>query len=194
MSPSVTQWAFVALIGAVALERLFELRLSARNAAWAVERGGVEVGQRHFGVMKALHTAFLLAAPAEVLLLDRAFPGALGLGALITVGATMGLRYWAIATLGPRWNTRVLVVPGLPAVDAGPYRYLKHPNYLAVILEIAALPLVHGAWLTAVVFSVANAALLRVRIRCEEAALTAHCAYADRLAGRPALLPARRAR
>ena len=144
------------------------------------------------------HSANLVATdtrqPAEVLLLDRAFPGALGLGALITVGATMGLRYWAIATLGPRWNTRVLVVPGLPAVDAGPYRYLKHPNYLAVILEIAALPLVHGAWLTAVVFSVANAALLRVRIRCEEAALTAHCAYADRLAGRPVLLPARRAR
>ncbi len=191
MSPSVSQWAFVALVGAVAVERLFELRLSARNAAWAVARGGVEVGQGHFGVMKALHTIFLLAAPAEVVLLDRAFPGALGWAALATVGATMGLRYWAIATLGPRWNTRVLVVPGLPAVDHGPYRYLKHPNYLAVILEIAALPLVHGAWITAAVFTGLNAALLRVRIRCEEDALSAHCAYADRLGDRPALLPTR---
>lgn len=188
---SASAGVFLALIALVALERLVELRISARNAAWAFERGGVEVGQRHFRVMTLLHSAFLVAVPAEVLLLDRPFPGALGWLALAVVGATMGLRYWAIGTLGRRWNTRVVVVPGLPAVAEGPYRYLKHPNYLAVILELAALPLVHGAWITALTFSLANAALLRVRIRCEEDALRQHCAYDARLGDRPALLPSR---
>jgi methyltransferase len=91
----------------------------------------------------------------------------------------MALRYWAIATLGPRWNTRVLVVPGMPAVTSGPYRYLKHPNYLAVIVEILALPLVHGAWITALVASALNAVLLGIRIPCEEGALREHGAYAS---------------
>ncbi len=189
VSPTVTQWAFVGLVAAVAVERIVELRLSQRNAAWAFERGGVEAGQGHFTVMKILHTLFLFAAPAEVLLLDRAFPAPWGWIALAAVAATMGLRYWAIATLGVRWNTRVIVVPGLAAVNGGPYRWLRHPNYLAVIVELAALPLVHGAWITAVSFSVANAGLLRVRIRCEEQALRAHCDYDERLGDRPGLRP-----
>ncbi|MCA9542848.1 MAG: isoprenylcysteine carboxyl methyltransferase family protein [Myxococcales bacterium] len=186
---SASQWAYLAFVAAVAVERLVELRISKRNAAWAFERGGVEAGQGHFTVMKILHTAFLLAAPAEVLLLDRPFPSPWGWVAAGAVLATMGLRYWAIATLGVRWNTRVIVVPGLAAVNAGPYRYLRHPNYLAVIVELAALPLVHGAWITALSFTVANAALLRVRIRCEEQALRTHCAYEDRLGDRRGLVP-----
>jgi methyltransferase len=88
---------------------------------------------------------------------------------------------------------RVLVLPGDPAVVAGPYRYLRHPNYLAVVIEGFAVPLVHTAWLTALAFTLANAALLRVRIRCEEQALAAHCDYARRLGDRPRLIPARRA-
>jgi methyltransferase len=81
------------------------------------------------------------------------------------------LRWWCITVLGPRWNTRVIVVPGLPLVERGPYRWLRHPNYVAVVLEGVALPLVHSAWITAVAFTVVNAGLLRVRISSENAAL-----------------------
>ena len=90
---------------------------------------------------------------------------------LLLLGVATALRYWTISTLGERWTTRVLVRPGMPLISGGPYRFLRHPNYLAVVIEIVALPLVHGAWLTAVVFSVANAVLLAVRIRAENAAL-----------------------
>jgi len=94
------------------------------------------------------------------------------------------LRYWAIASLGDRWNVRVIVVPGEALVVSGPYRYVRHPNYLAVAVEIATLPLIHGAYLTAIAFSAMNAALLRVRIRTEEAALGAPCISAAGLGPR----------
>jgi methyltransferase len=81
------------------------------------------------------------------------------------------LRWWCIATLGQQWNTRVVVVPGAARVAGGPYRFLSHPNYVAVVAEGAALPLVHTAWITALVFSVLNAALLRTRLKVENAAL-----------------------
>lgn len=179
--------AYLALLGALAVERLFELRLSKRNAARALARGGVETGQRHFRVMALVHTAFLFACAAEVLVLRRAFPGALGFVALgFAVGAQM-LRYWAIRSLGDRWNVRIIFVPGDEPVTRGPYRYLRHPNYVAVIIEMVAVPLVHGAIWTAVVFSAANAALLFVRIRAEERALGA--AYARTFHDRPRFIP-----
>ena len=90
---------------------------------------------------------------------------------LVLVVTSQALRWWCIATLGPRWNTRVIVVPGLAAVSTGPYRWFRHPNYVAVVVEGLALPLVHAAWVTALVFTVADAALLRVRLRAENAAL-----------------------
>ena len=98
-------------------------------------------------------------------------PGALAWSMLALVLLSQGLRWWCIATLGPRWNTRVIVVPGLPRVEAGPYRFLSHPNYVAVVVEGIALPMVHAAWITALVFTVLNAALLTVRIGVENAAL-----------------------
>jgi methyltransferase len=181
---------YLALLALLGLERIGELILSRRNAAAALARGGIEVGQRHFQVMKALHTAFLFACAAEVVFLHRPFIPALGWPMLALAVLAQVLRYWAVLTLGRRWNVRVLVVPGDPAVVAGPYRYLRHPNYLAVVLEGFAVPLVHTAWMTALGFSLANAALLRVRIRCEEQALAAHCDYAHRLGDRPRLFPA----
>jgi methyltransferase len=90
---------------------------------------------------------------------------------LAALAGAQALRWWCIGTLGPRWNTRVMVVPGLPLVTSGPYRLLRHPNYVAVVAEGAALPLVHTAWAAAAVFTVLNAALLTVRIRCENRAL-----------------------
>ncbi|HEY6934642.1 MAG TPA: isoprenylcysteine carboxyl methyltransferase family protein [Marmoricola sp.] len=162
---------FTVLIGAVALERLAELVVSRRNAAWSIARGGREWGRSHYPVMVVLHTGLLAGALAEVWLGHRPFLPVLGWTALALVLASQALRWWCIATLGHRWNTRVIVVPGLPPVTAGPYRWLRHPNYVAVVVEGVALPLVHTAWLTALVFTAGNAVLLAVRIRVEDAAL-----------------------
>jgi methyltransferase len=162
---------YLGLIGLVACQRIAELRLSRANLRKALARGAVEYGRGHFPVMAALHAAFLSACALEVVLLHRPFPGAVGWGAFAAFALAQGLRYWAIASLGDRWNVRVIVVPGEALVVRGPYRYVRHPNYLAVAIEVATLPLVHGAYLTAIAFSAMNAALLRVRIRTEEAAL-----------------------
>ena len=163
---------YLLLVGAVALERLAELVVSARNAAWSFARGGTEHGRGHFPAMVALHSALLIACVGEVVVAGRPFVPALGWPALAVTLGSQALRWWCIATLGPRWNTRVIVVPGLPLVTAGPYRVLRHPNYVAVVAEGVALPLVHGAWITALVFTVLNAVLLlRYRIPAEERAL-----------------------
>lgn len=162
---------FTALVVAVGLERLAELVVSKRHAAWAFSRGGVEYGRRHYGVMVVLHSALLVGAVAEVWGLDRPFLPVLGWPMLALVLASQALRWWCIRTLGPQWNTRVIVVPGLPLVSRGPYRVLRHPNYVAVVVEGLALPLVHTAWVTAVLFTVLNAALLTVRIQVEDRAL-----------------------
>src|SRR4030095_14407818 len=102
----------------------------ARDAFWAFAHGGVELGRRHFAVMKLLHGAFFVACAAEVVLLHRAFVPALAAPMLLLALAAQALRWWAIASLGPHWNVRVIVVPGRLAVTAGPYRWLRHPNYL----------------------------------------------------------------
>jgi methyltransferase len=137
--------------------------------------------------MVVVHALFPIACAAEVLVLKRPFPGAPGLVALTVALGAQALRWWAIATLGWRWNTRVIVVPGAAPVTGGPYRFLRHPNYLAVVLEMLAVPLTHGAWLTALVFSALNAALLAVRIPAEERALGRP--YAEAFEWRSRLLP-----
>ncbi|MBX9246790.1 hypothetical protein ICW40_18530 [Actinotalea ferrariae] len=163
---------FDLVVVATALERLAELVLSARNARWSFDRGGVESGRGHFPPMVVLHTGLLVACVVEVHALDRPFVPVLGWTALAAVVASQALRWWCIATLGPRWNTRVIIVPGLAPVTAGPYRVLRHPNYVAVVLEGIALPLVHTAWVTALAFTVLNAVLLLgFRIPAEERAL-----------------------
>src|SRR5687768_7965177 len=116
--------AYLALVLAVGLERLFELWLSKRNARAAFAAGGREVGQGHFRVMSAFHTAFLLACVGELVWRRPGFPGVVGWVALAGVVAAHGLRYWAVATLGERWNVRVIVWPGRPPVTAGPYRFV----------------------------------------------------------------------
>ncbi|MEV0460760.1 isoprenylcysteine carboxyl methyltransferase family protein [Catellatospora methionotrophica] len=163
--------AYTLLIVAVAAERLVELVVSKRHAAWALASGGREFGRGHYPYMVALHTALLVGCLAEVWLLDRPFLPVLGWTMLALVAASQALRWWCVTTLGRRWNTLVIVVPGLPLVDRGPYRWLKHPNYLAVVVEGFALPLVHSAWLTAITFTLLNFVLLAVRIRVEDAAL-----------------------
>lgn len=165
---------YAALLAGTAVERVVELVVSTRNARWALERGGWEEGRGHFPPMVALHTGLLLACAAEPLLAGRPFLTALSVPAAVLAIAAQGLRWWCIASLGRRWNTRVVVVPGLPLVARGPYRFLPHPNYVVVVLEGIVLPLAGTAWVTALVFTALNAVLLlRFRIPAEERALAA---------------------
>ena len=182
---------FLAFMALLAAERVLELVLSRRNAARAFAQGGRETGQGHYRVMVLFHTLFLAACVAEVLLWQRPFPGALGWAALGGALAAQALRYWAIWALGERWNSRIIVVPGAAPVTRGPYRFLRHPNYVAVVLELLCVPLIHGAWVTAAAFTLGNLLLLWVRIRAEEAALGASWAQAFR--GLPRFVPEVRA-
>ena len=166
-----TQFWYVGLVALVVVARGVELAVSERNRRWSLAQGGVESGAGHYPVMVLLHTGLLAGAVIEVLALDRPFLPWLGWPMLALLVASHALRWWCISTLGRQWCTRIVVVPGLSVVSSGPYRFLRHPNYLAVVIEGIALPLVHTAWVTAAVFTVANAALLRVRIAAEERAL-----------------------
>ncbi|MFH8609669.1 isoprenylcysteine carboxyl methyltransferase family protein [Streptomyces sp. NPDC018029] len=159
------------LVTAVTVVRLVELTTARRNARWAIDRGGIEYGERHYPVMIALHVCLLVGTVAEVALADRAFVPLIGWPALAVLVLVQAGRAWCMRALGPRWNTRVIVVPGLPLVTTGPYRWMRHPNYLIVLFEGVALPLVHTAWITAVLFTIANTPWLAVRVRTEDAVL-----------------------
>ena len=163
--------AFTVVVLLVGLERLAELVVSKRNAAWSFARGGVESGFSHYPVMVVLHTGLLVGVLVEAFVRRPDVPSALAWSMLVVVVLAQALRWWCITTLGPQWNTRVIIVPGLAPVARGPYRWFSHPNYVAVVVEGVALPLVGGAWITALVFTVLNAALLTVRIRTEQRSL-----------------------
>jgi methyltransferase len=166
--------AYLVLILLTGGERIVELVISKRNASWAFARGGQEFGRRHFPFMVTLHTGFLFACLAEAFFGGRPFIPWLGWPMLVVALACQAVRFWVIVTLGRQWNTRVIVVPGLSRVTRGPYRFLNHPNYVIVIAEGIALPLVHTAWITAIAFTVLNAVLLfGFRIPTENRALRA---------------------
>lgn len=182
--------AVLALLAVVVVQRLTELRLAKRNEAWARSQGALEEGARHYPLFFVLHTGWLVAWPLEAWLtgsgpeLSSAWP----LWAACFVLAEI-LRYWAIGSLGRRWNTRILVLPGEPLVERGPYRLVPHPNYVAVALELFAVPAIVGAWWTAGVATVLNAALLLgVRIPAENRALR-RASAANWRPGDPAIMP-----
>ena len=166
---------YAGLVVLVAAARIVELKISADHVRRARARGGIEAGAGHYPMMVALHAGFLAACPIEAWLLDRRWIPALGFPMLGLLGGAFAVRCWAIATLGDRWSTRVICVPGDRLVASGPYRWMRHPNYVAVAVEFVALPLVHTAWLTAIVFSALNAIVLRTRIRIEHDALARYC-------------------
>jgi methyltransferase len=161
-------YLFIVLIGA---ERLVELVVSRRNATWSFAQGGREFGRGHYPVMVGMHTLLLVSCIAEVATMHRPFLPWLGWPMVGVVAISTALRCWCVSTLGKHWNPRLIVIKGAPLVRSGPYRWLHHPNYTAVAAEVAALPLVHSAWVTAIVFSIANALVLTVRIRAENVAL-----------------------
>ena len=160
----------VLAVGLVSLQRLLELGLSRRHERILRARGAVEWGREHYPLMVGLHVLWLLSTLVEGLLRGPTIPAWWPIPLVLFLFAQL-LRYWAILSLGEHWNTRVLVVPGVRLVRRGPYRYFPHPNYVVVVVEIATFPLVFGAWVTALVFTALNAALLFVRIRTENRAL-----------------------
>ncbi len=163
--------AYELLLAAVVVERAVELVVSKRHAETLLARGGVERGGAHYPPMVLLHAALLAGCAIEPILAGRPFLPGLGSPMLAIVLAAQTVRWWAIASLGVHWNTRVIVLPYAPRIVTGPYRWLRHPNYVAVVAEGIALPLVHSAWITALAFTVLNGWLLTVRIRAENAAL-----------------------
>ncbi|MCH6591210.1 MAG: hypothetical protein IH925_07110 [Proteobacteria bacterium] len=156
------------IVGLVALQRLGELVYARRNSRRLLARGGVEVGAGHYPFLVLLHGAWLIALAVAV---PRDAPVNVALLAVFL--ALQGGRLWVMKSLGRYWTTRIITVPGAPVVTSGPYRFLRHPNYWVVAGEIAVLPLVFGAWEIAALFSLANLALLRHRIRIEDQALAA---------------------
>lgn len=169
-----TRTVFGALVALIAVQRLVELSFSRRNLRRARARGAVEYGAPLYPWMVTMHTGFLLSAPAEVLLLRRPWIPALAAAMTALLLLAQALRYWAISTLGERWTTRVVYVPDDPLIVTGPYQWIRHPNYVAVVIEYIALPLFHTAWLTAAVFSIVNAVVLRRRITVEDEVLRRH--------------------
>lgn len=156
----------VGVVAAVAAERGLELAYALHNSRALRRRGAIECGRGHYPLLVALHALWLVAL--LLLVPTETRPDA---GLLVVFIGLQGLRLWIIASLGPYWTTRVLTLPAAPLVRRGPYRFLRHPNYLVVAAEIAVLPLAFGAWQIAFGFSIANAALLAWRIRIEEQAL-----------------------
>ena len=158
-------WPHIAILAFVTLQRLAELPIARANTKALLAAGGREVAPGHYPLIVALHASWLAAlwwfAPGRPIHLPL-----LGLFALLQVG-----RIWVLRTLGPRWTTRIIVVPGEKLVARGPYRFVSHPNYLVVIGEIAVLPLVFGFWRMALLFTVLNLAILAIRIRAENRAL-----------------------
>lgn len=183
----VSREGYLMLMAALVAERGFELWLSGRNTRRALARGGMELGRTQYRIMVAFHALFIAACVAEAMIHNPSVSPALSVTALIGETAAQVLRYWSIVTLGESWNTRIIVSPHTPIQTSGPYRYVRHPNYCAVALEIASMPLIRGLVITAALFSLGNAILLAFRIPLEEKALGE--SYRRAFAARPRFIP-----
>ncbi len=185
----VKRLLFAGFIAALGVQRLLEMRLSRRNEQQIRQRGGREHAPETYRWIVTLHAAWFAAMLLEVFAGKRTFrPRQAALAfSLFSIGQM--LRLTAIRTLGWRWSTRVMTVPGEAPVQRGIYRYIRHPNYLGVGLEIVTVPLVYSAYLTSAVFGIANALLLRARIRQEEQALEEDNEYGDSFQGEPRFVP-----
>ena len=182
-------WLFWALLAAVGIGRLLEMRLSRRNQRDLAHQGARRMPERGFGLMVGLHTGVLASAAMEAWLCERPFVPALAIPALLAVAFANALRWWVIRTLDRHWNVQVMDSLGLGVVAGGPYRFVRHPNYVAVFLELLALPLVHTAFLTAAAGTLLHVFVLARRIALEERVLLAHADYQAIFADRPRFIP-----
>jgi methyltransferase len=180
---------FTALIVIVGSTRLVELRLSRQRRQALAARGARPVSEPHFRAMVLLHTGVLVGALIEAWVLRRPLWAPLAFTALSLVVASNLLRWWVIATLGPHWNAQIMDSTRLGVVSSGPFRFVRHPNYVAVFLELLALPLIHGAYVTALGGAALHIWVLYHRIRTEEATLLADPAYRASMAHKPRFLP-----
>lgn len=185
----LTKYIFVGIICAVILQRLFEFRISRNNEIYILNRGGKKHSDNLLGAVKMLQISWWIAAIAEVWYFNRPFIFPLAAVALSLTLAGQVLRYLSMQALEQRWTLPIMTLPNTPTVDKGIYKHLRHPNWLGVILEIGALPLIHGAYLTAIIFSLANALVMRQRIQTEEQALAKNSNYALVFANRPRFIP-----
>jgi methyltransferase len=181
--------AFIGLLLAVGAGRLIELQISSRRQRRLAAQGVAKVPEKHFRWMVVMHISVLLSAGLEVLLLRRPFLPVLGVTmALLFLLANL-LRWWVIATLGRHWNIQVMNSVPLGVVTTGPYRWIRHPNYVAVFVELIALPLIHTAWLTAVGGAIACWFVVRQRLQVEESVLSADAAYQAAMGHKPRFVP-----
>ena len=181
--------AYLSLLLAVALLRLYELRISRRHQREMMDRGASKVEDPQFRWMVLLHASILLGAAFEVVFLHRPFYPALAAVCLAIFLAANAVRWWVIRTLGDHWNAQVMNSTSIGIITTGPFRYVRHPNYAAVFLEMLVLPLIHGAWITAIAGSAAHVIVLAQRLDTEERVLFSDAHYREVMAGKPRFLP-----
>lgn len=185
----LTKSIFSIVVFIIALQRISAIRLSKRNQQILESIGAKERGNNSLGVIKLMQVSWFIAIISEVYLLDRPFIPALFIGALMVTAIGQLLRYLSIRELGDRWTHTIMTTADKPLVDTGIYQYLRHPTWLGMTLEFAAVPLIHSAYLTAIVFSIANALLMRQRIAAEEKALIEDTNYASVFSNTPRFIP-----
>jgi methyltransferase len=181
--------AFLILLLLVAALRILELRISRRHQRDLVARGAAKVDEPRFRWMVALHTAVLIGSAVEVVFLKRPFIPTLAAVMFVIFLAANAVRWWVIRTLGDHWNVQVMDSTRLGVITTGPFRFVRHPNYAAVFAEMVALPLIHTAWITAIVGTFAHAAVLTQRLAMEERVLFANPDYRAAMGGKPRFLP-----
>ncbi|TWI56039.1 isoprenylcysteine carboxyl methyltransferase family protein [Halalkalibacter nanhaiisediminis] len=172
----------------VIVQRLIEVVIAKRNARWIKSQGGYETGSEHYRLMIATHVFFFLSLIIEVTLKEYSFAGWSLIPLTVFLLAQIA-RVWALSSLGRFWNTRIMILPGAKVIAKGPYRFVRHPNYVVVITEIAMLPLIFQAYWTAIVFTIINALVLSIRIKEEEAALNKATDYRNVFAKRSRFMP-----
>ncbi len=185
----VSVFAFLTLLAAVALLRLVELRISRRHQRALAARGARKVNDPKFRWMVLVHAGVLLGSAAEVILLRRPLIPALAATMFVLFLAANAVRWWVIGTLGEHWNVQVVDSTQLGIVTAGPFRFVRHPNYAAVFIEMLALPLIHTAWITALAGAAAHALVLAQRLATEERVLLGNPEYQAAMADKPRFLP-----
>jgi len=158
------------VISIVILQRLVELVVAKRNEKWMRSQGAFEAGSAHYPIMVAMHIAFFISLLAEVILLDRSLSSMWIILLVIFLTAQVA-RIWCLTSLGKFWNTKIIILPGADVVQKGPYKWVRHPNYIIVTTELLVLPLIFGAYSTAIIFTLLNVWMLSVRIPAEEKAL-----------------------